>query len=437
MTETTEKIALQHLLKAGQAASEIPGVPENTPVRAIERVAVIGLGTMGCGISINFLNAGIPVTVLDETQEAVDRGIQAIRRVYEAQQKKGKIGFDELEMRMALLSSAPSYAEVGHADLVIEAVFEDLAVKEAVFRELDVTVKPGAILASNTSTLDLNIIASFTSRPEDVVGLHFFSPANVMRLLEVVRGERTGKDVLATVMALGKKIGKTCVVAGASDGFIGNRMLDAYLRQAGFLLDEGCSPQQVDAAVEKFGFAMGPFRVTDMAGNDIGWYIRKRRYVERPDVKYSKNADLLCEMGRFGQKVGAGWYDYVPDKREPRPSAIVTDLLAAHRESLGITEREISDDEIVQRLVYALVNEGARIVEEGVANRASDIDVVYVTGYGFPARHGGPMHYAERVGLGKVRDAMRRFACDQHGDEEFWQPAALIETLADEGWAFD
>lgn len=436
LMDTPETIALRHILQANHAASIIPDVPENTPVRLIKSVAVIGVGTMGCGISVNFLNAGIPVTVLDESREAVDRSIGAIRKIYEAQEKKGKIGMDEIERRMELLHPAQSYADIGKADLVVEAVFEDIAIKETIFRKLDAIVKPGAILASNTSTLDLNRIAAFTSRPQDVVGLHFFSPANVMRLLEVVRGKRTGKDVLATVMALGKRIGKTCVVAGACDGFIGNRMLDAYLRQAGFLLDEGCSPQQVDAAIEKFGFAMGPFRVTDMAGNDIGWYIRKRRYIERPDIKYSKSADLLCEMGRFGQKTGAGWYDYVPGQREPRQSAIVMDMLDAHRKTLGIAVREISDDEIVQRLMYALVNEGARILEEGVASRAGDIDVVYVTGYGFPERHGGPMHYAGRVGLETVRDAMHRFACDPLGDKAFWQPAALIETLAGEGRAF-
>ena len=434
--DTSEAIALRHLVQANHAASVIPDVPENTSVREIKSVAIIGVGTMGCGISINFLNAGIPVTVLDETQEAVDRGIAAIRRIYETQERKGKIGLGELEMRMGLLHSALKYADIGHVDLVIEAVFEDLAIKETVFRKLDEIVKPGAILASNTSTLDLDRIAGFTSRPQDVVGMHFFSPANVMRLLELVRGKRTGKNVLATVMALGTKIGKTCVVAGACDGFIGNRMLDAYFRQAGFMVDEGCSPQQVDAAIEKFGFAMGPFRMTDMAGNDIGWYIRKRRYIERPDVKYSKSADLLCELGRFGQKTGAGWYDYVPGQREPRPSVVVTDLLDAYRKSLGVAVRKISDEEISQRLVYALVNEGARILEEGVASRAGDIDVVYVTGYGFPARCGGPMHYAGRVGLGKVRDAMRRFACESFGDKEFWQPAALIETLADEGRTF-
>lgn len=436
LMDAPESISLRHLFVAERAAAHIPDVPTNTPVRDIRSVAVIGAGTMGSGISMNFLNAGIPVTIVDATQEALDRGIATIRKSYEVQEKKGKLTPDDLEKRMGLLRSALSYVDIEHADLVIESVFEDIAVKENVFRQLDATVKPGAILASNTSTLDLNRIAAFTSRPQDVVGMHFFSPANVMRLLEVVRGERTDKDVLATVMEVGRKIGKTCVVSGACDGFIGNRMLDAYLRQAGFLLDEGCSPQQVDNATEKFGFAMGPFRMSDMAGNDIGWYIRKRRYIERPEVKYSRSADLLCEMGRFGQKTGAGWYDYVPGQREVRPSAAVADLLEKNRTVLGITAHKISDDVIVQRLVYALVNEGARILEEGIASKAGDIDIVYIAGYGFPTWHGGPMHYAGQVGLRKVRDAMQRFADNPLGDKAFWQPAALIETLADEGANF-
>ena len=436
LMDAPESIALRHLFVAERAAAHIPDVPANTPVRHIRSVAVIGAGTMGSGISMNFLNAGIPVTILDATREALDRGIATIRKNYEAQAKKSKLTQDEFEKRMGLLRSAQNYFDIEQADLVIESVFEDIAVKENVFRQLDATVKPGAILASNTSTLDLNRIAASTSRPQDVVGMHFFSPANVMRLLEVVRGERTDKDVLATVMDVGRKIGKTCVVSGACDGFIGNRMLDAYLRQAGFLLDEGCSPQQVDNAIEKFGFAMGPFRMSDMAGNDIGWYIRKRRYIERPEVKYSRSADLLCEIGRFGQKTGAGWYDYVPGQREVRPSAAVADLLETNRKVLGITANKISDDVIVQRLVYALVNEGARILEDGIATKAGDIDIVYVAGYGFPTWHGGPMHYAGQVGLPKVRDAMRRFAENPLGDRAFWQPAALIETLADDGRKF-
>jgi len=319
---------------------------------------------------------------------------------------------------------------------VIEAVFEEIGVKQAVFEQLDAVMKPGAILASNTSTLDLDKIASFTKRPQDVIGMHFFSPANVMRLLEVVRGAKTADDVLVTVMKLGKKIKKTCVVSGVCDGFIGNRMIEQYSRQAGFLLEEGCTPQQVDKAVEKFGFAMGPFRMGDLAGNDIGWAIRKRRYVEKPNLRYSKTADLLCELGRYGQKTGAGWYDYVPGKRDAIPSELVNDMLGKHRAALGITARKIGDDEIVHRLVYSLVNEGARIVEEGIALRASDIDMVYLTGYGFPLWRGGPMNYADTVGLWNVVQAMKKFAGNPADDQAFWQPAPLLARLAAEGKSF-
>src|SRR3954453_7013513 len=273
---------------------------------------------------------------------------------------------------MALLKTTLDYKDLAQCDLVIEAVFEEMGVKQKVFETLDSVMKPGAILASNTSTLDVDKIAAFTKRPQDVIGTHFFSPANVMKLLEVIRGEKTAKDVLATVMALGKKIKKTTVVSGVCDGFIGNRMIEQYSRQAGFLLEEGATPEQVDKAVEKFGFAMGPFRMGDLAGNDVGWYIRKRRYLEKPHMRYSKTADLLCEMGRFGQKTNAGWYDYQTRKRDAIPSKVVTDMIEKHRSELGITPRKISDEEIVQRLVYALVNEGARILEEGIALRASD-----------------------------------------------------------------
>jgi 3-hydroxyacyl-CoA dehydrogenase len=298
-------------------------------------------------------------------------------------------------------------------------------------------MKPGAILASNTSTLDLNRIASFTQRPQDVIGTHFFSPANVMRLLEVVRGGKTAKDVLATVMALGKKIRKTTVVSGVCDGFIGNRMIEQYSRQAGFLLDEGCTPQQVDKAIEKFGFAMGPFRMGDLAGNDIGWAIRKRRAVERADMKYSKTADLLCELGRYGQKTNAGWYDYAPGKRDAIPSALVETMIADHRKALGISPRKVSDEEIVQRLVFSLVNEAALLLEEGIASKASDIDMVYITGYGFPMFRGGPMCYADQVGLFNVVQAMHRFAANPLDDAAFWKPAPLITRLVAEGKTFN
>jgi 3-hydroxyacyl-CoA dehydrogenase len=433
---TPESKALRHAFFAERAASKIPDVPEDTVTREIRKVAIIGAGTMGGGIAMNFLNAGTPVVMLEMKQEALDKGLAIIRKNYEAQVKKGKLKEDKYAERMALLSTTLSYAELADADLVIEAVFEEISVKRQVFEQLDAVMKPGAILASNTSTLDLDKIASFTKRPQDVIGMHFFSPANVMKLLEVVRGAKTAPDVLMTVMKLGKKIKKTCVVSGVCDGFIGNRMIEQYSRQAGFLLEEGCTPQQVDKAVEKFGFAMGPFRMGDLAGNDIGWAIRKRRYVEKPDLRYSKTADLLCELGRYGQKTGAGWYDYVPGKRDAIPSELVNDMLAKHRAELGITPRKISDDEIVHRLVYSLVNEGARIVEEGIALRASDIDMVYLTGYGFPLWRGGPMNYADTVGLWNVVQAMKKFAQNPADDQAFWQPAPLLARLAAEGKSF-
>jgi len=434
---TPESRALRHIFLAERAASKIPDVPADTPKRDIKSIAVIGAGTMGGGIAMNFLNADIPVKILEMKQDALDRGIATIRKNYEAQVKKGKLKQDKYEQRMALLSTTLSYEDLKDADMVVEAVFEEMAIKEKVFKELDRVMKPGAILASNTSTLDMNRIAAFTKRPQDVIGTHFFSPANVMKLLEVVRGEKTAKDVLATVMALGKKIRKTSVVSGVCDGFIGNRMIEQYGRQGGFLLDEGCTPAQVDRAIEKFGFAMGPFRMGDLAGNDIGFAIRKRRYLEKPDMKYSKTADLLCEKGRFGQKTGAGWYDYIPGKRDAIPNAEVVKMIEDHRQALGITPRKISDEEIVQRLVYSLVNEAAHILEDGIAAKASDIDMVYLMGYGFPVYRGGPMLYADQVGLFNVVQAMHRFAQNPLDDADFWKPAPLLARLVAEGKTFN
>ena len=433
---TPEAKALRHAFFGERAASKIPDVPEGTPQRTIAAVGVIGAGTMGGGITMNFLNAGIPVTMLEMKQDALDRGLATIRKNYESQVKKGKLKADKYEQRMALLSTTLSYGDLSNADLIIEAVFEEIGVKKAVFEQLDAVAKPGAILASNTSTLDVNQIAQFTRRPQDVVGMHFVSPANVMRLLEVVRGAATAKDVLATVMTVAKKIKKTAVVSGVCDGFIGNRMIEQYSRQAGFLLDEGCTPAQVDKAVEKFGFAMGPFRMGDLAGNDIGWAIRKRRASERADMKYSKTADLLCELGRFGQKTGAGWYDYQAGKRDAIPSKLVEQMVADHRKELGITARKVSDEEIVQRLVLALVNEAAHILEEGVANKASDIDMIYLTGYGFPLHRGGPLCYADQLGLYNVVATMQRFAQNPLDDGAFWQPAPLLRRLVAEGKSF-
>ena len=435
LVETTVSKALRHAFFAERAAAKIPDVPDDTPVRAIKSAAIIGAGTMGGGIAMNFANAGIPVTLVEMKQEALERGLAAVRKNYEASVKKGRLSAAKLDERMGLIKSTLSYDEIKDADIVIEAVFEDIGVKEQVFKKLDAVMKPGAILASNTSTLDVNRIAAFTTRPQDVIGTHFFSPANVMKLLEIVRAEKTGKDVLATTMRLAKAIKKTGVVSGVCDGFIGNRMLEEYIRQSLFLLDEGASPEQVDGALQTWGLAMGPFAMYDLAGNDIGWHIRQRRYIERPDMAYSKIADAICELGRFGQKTGSGWYKYEKGSRKPVPDPLVDALIVAQRKALGITPRKISKDEIISRCIYALVNEGAKILEEGIAMRASDIDMVYLSGYGFPLWRGGPMFYADTVGLSKVLAAMEKHAKGYHG--ECWQPAALLSRLAAAGKTFN
>jgi 3-hydroxyacyl-CoA dehydrogenase len=433
---TPESRALRHIFMASRAASKIEDVPADTPVRTIQKVGVIGAGTMGGGIAMNVLNADIPVVMLETAQTALDRGVSTMKRNYEAQVKKGKLTAEKLDQRMALLQTTLAYEDLADVDLVIEAVFEEIAVKETVFKALDKVLKPGAILASNTSTLDLNRIASFTQRPADVVGMHFFSPANVMKLLEVVRGAETSKSVLATTMAVAKRIKKTAVVAGVCDGFIGNRMIEQYVRQATFMLDEGASPEQIDKAIEKFGFAMGPFRMSDLAGNDIGWAIRKRRAQENPNMRYSKSADLLCELGRFGQKAGAGWYDYPAGSRTPVPSAVVSEMLAKHRADIMQPQRRLSSEEIVDRLVLSLVNEGAHLLAEGIAAKAGDIDMVYLTGYGFPMFRGGPMRYADEVGLIKVIQRMQAFAQNPADDQTFWTPAPYLQALAEKGQNF-
>ena len=435
LIQTSESKSLRHAFFAERVASKVPDVPADTPVRAIKSAAIIGAGTMGGGIAMNFLNAGIPVKLLETKQEALDKGLATIRKNYENTLKKGKLTQEKFDQRMALVSGTLAYEDIAQADIVVEAVFEEMGVKEAVFRKLDEVMKPGAILATNTSTLDVDQIAAFTRRPEDVIGTHFFSPANVMKLLEIVRGAKTGKDVLATALALSKKLKKTGVVSGVCDGFIGNRMIEQYSRQAGFLLEEGALPEQIDKAAEKFGFAMGPFRMGDLAGNDIGWAIRKRRYVEKPEISYSRTADLLCEMGRYGQKTGAGWYDYKAGDRKAYPNPQVDAMIVQHSADLGITRRKISDQEIVERLVYSLVNEGADILAEGIALRASDIDMVYLTGYGFPLYRGGPMFYADTVGLPNVLAAINKYARGHHGDA--WKPAPLLVKLAEEGKTFN
>ncbi len=427
-----ESKALRHLFFSERMASKIADLPDDTAVRNIKSVGVIGAGTMGSGIAINFLNAGIPVVILETKSEALERGVASIHKIYESQVAKGKLKPERATERGALLKPTLSYDDLSQVDLVIEAVFEELGVKQAVFEKLDSVCKPGAILASNTSTLDLNKIAAFTRRPQDVVGAHFFSPANVMKLLEVIRGAKTAPDVMATMMKLAKKIKKTAVVSGVCDGFIGNRMINKYAAEAMLIVEEGASVQQVDGAMEKFGMAMGPFKMGDLAGNDIGWAIRKRLYVEHgageSTARKQLIADRLCEMGRFGQKTGAGWYRYETGKRDALQDPVVDGLVEAARKELGITPRKVSAEEIVERLVYALVNEGAHILEEGIAQRASDIDIVYIFGYGFPVPRGGPMFYADGKGLLSVVRRMERLG---------WTPAPLIKKLAAEGKTFN
>ncbi len=432
-----ESQALRHAFFAERAASKVAGLGDKTPQRKIAKVAVVGAGTMGGGIALTFANAGIPVTLLEAKQEALDRGVAGIRKQFESAVQKGKLEPEEAGKRGALITPSLDYAAARDADLVIEAVFEDLEVKRSVFRALDATMKRGAILATNTSTLDVDRIAAFTKRPGDVLGLHFFSPANVMRLLEVVRAKKTKPDVLATAMALARRIGKTAVVAGVCDGFIGNRMINAYFKQSLLMLEEGASPQQIDRAIEKFGFAMGPFRMSDLAGNDISWHIRKRQYAENPKQRPMRIADRICELGRFGQKSGVGWYRYEPGKRDALPDPVVDKIIDEERKALHVAVRKLGDAEIVDRLVLALVNEGARVLEDGIAQRASDIDIVYLTGYGFPVQRGGPMFYASRRGLASVERRMREFAENSHAEPAFWKPAKLITQLAKAGRTFD
>jgi 3-hydroxyacyl-CoA dehydrogenase len=434
LLDSPESKALRHAFFAMRAAAKIPDVPGSTPLRAIKSVAVIGAGTMGGGIAMNFANAGIPVTVLETGQAALDKGLATVRKNYENTLKKGRLTQDEFDKRVKQITGTLSYDDIKNADLVIEAVFEDMQVKKQVFEKLDQVAKSGAILASNTSTLDVNKIADFTRRPQDVIGLHFFSPANVSKLLEIVRGAKSAKDVVATSMAVSKQIKKVGVISGVCDGFIGNRMMNAYFRQMELLLDVGALPQQIDRAMEQFGFAMGPFRVSDLAGNDILWYIRKRLYVEYPDRVFSKTPDRICELGRFGQKTGAGWYDYKPGDRAPNPSDLVNKIVLEESARLGFARRKVSDEEIVQRALYSLINEGARILEEGIALRASDIDVVYLTGYGFPDFRGGPLFYADTVGLPNILRTMREFARGYQPDA--WEPAPLLKQLAAEGKTF-
>ena len=431
-----ESAALRHVFQAERAASHILDVADDTPIRPIAKVGVIGAGTMGGGITMSLINAGLPVVLLETKQDALDRGLANIRRNYQGALRKGTLTEASLAQRLALITPTLDYALMADVDLVIEAVFESMEVKRQVFQTLDGLVRKGAILASNTSALNLDAIANFTQRPQDVIGLHFFSPANVMRLLEVVRGAKTAKDVLATAMRLSKTMGKVAVVSGVCDGFIGNRMLARYGAAAHDLLMAGALPQQVDAALQDFGMAMGPFRVGDLAGLDIGWALRKRRAAEFPDRDFSNVSDVLCEAGRFGQKTSAGWYRYEPGSRHPIPDPKVTAIIEQYRRQKGITPRNVGAPEIVERCIYALINEGARIIEDGIAQRASDIDLVYLNGYGFPAYRGGPMFFADQTGLHDIARALQNIAAQPGTDSSVWTPAPLLTRLAREGQTF-
>ncbi|HZD94575.1 MAG TPA: 3-hydroxyacyl-CoA dehydrogenase NAD-binding domain-containing protein, partial [Candidatus Sulfotelmatobacter sp.] len=425
--------AMIHVFFGDREVAKIPDVPKETPVIPVKTAAVVGAGTMGGGIAMVFANAGIPVLLREADQAALDRGINTIRKNYETSVKKGRFTQQQMDDRMKLITPTLTYDGFAQVDMVIEAVFEGMALKKQIFGELDRVCKKGAILASNTSTLNVDEIAQATTRPEAVIGTHFFSPANVMRLLEIVRGKATSKEVIATCMQLSKKLAKVGVLVGNCRGFVGNRMFHPYRREAQFLVEEGASVQAVDQAMYEWGMAMGPLAVGDLAGLDVGWRIRKEyRHLEKPGLRQPLAEDRLCEMGRYGQKTGAGWYKY-DENRRAIPDPEVAELVRKAAAEAGIKQREISKEEIVERLIYALVNEGARILEEGYALRAVDIDIIYINGYGFPAHRGGPMWYADTVGLKKVYERISEFH-RQHG--ELWEPAPLLKRLAEEGKGF-
>ncbi len=428
MLNSPESKAQRYFFFAEREAAKVPDVPADTPAKEIRKAAVIGSGTMGGGIAMCFANAGIPVTVVEVAREALERGLGVVRKNYEATAAKGRLTKDDVEKRMGLIHGTLDFEAVADADLVIEAVFEEMPIKKEVFAKLDRIAKADAVLATNSSTLDVDEIASATRRPESVLGMHFFSPANVMRLLEVVRGARTAKPVIATAMAAGRRIGKVPVLVGVCYGFVGNRMLHQRGVQAERLLLEGALPQQVDKVLTDFGFPMGPFAMGDLAGLDVGWRIRKARGAP------AAVADRLCELGRFGQKTGSGFYRYEGGDRTPRPDPEVARMIAEVATRMGVERRAISDEEILQRLLYPMVNEGAKILEERLAIRASDIDVIWVYGYGWPVYRGGPMYWADHVGLGALRDRLLEFG--KRTGDSFWTPAPLLSRLADQGKGF-
>ena len=434
LVTSPESAAMRHIFFAERQAAKIKDLPKDTPLRDIKKVAIIGGGTMGGGIAMCFANVGIPVVMLEINDEALERGMNIIRKNYTITVQKGKLPADKMEQLISTISGTTDYADLGDVDLVIEAVFENLDLKKEIFAKLDAVCKPGAILATNTSYQDVDAIAEATSRPQDVLGLHFFSPANVMKLLEIVRGAKTADDALATSMQIGKKIGKVCALSRVCYGFIGNRMLGGYGREAQMLLMDGCTPAQVDSALEKFGMAMGPLAMGDLAGLDVGYKARQARTDLPDDPKLYRMGTLLVEMGRHGQKTGAGFYKYDPQTRQRMSDPEIESMIKEEAAKLGIEQRTISDEEILQRCFYPLINEGALILEEGIAQRPSDIDVVYVFGYAFPAAKGGPMHYADHVGLKNVYDKICEFR-DMYG-EQYWKPAPLLEKLAKEGKTF-
>ncbi|MCM2319434.1 MAG: 3-hydroxyacyl-CoA dehydrogenase NAD-binding domain-containing protein [Pseudomonas sp.] len=431
--ESPQSKALRHLFFAEREAGKVPGIDASLPLRPIRKVAVIGAGTMGGGIAMNFANIGMPVVLLEQKREALDRGLAQIRKNYEISAKRGKLTQEQVEQRMALLAGTLDYADLADADLVIEAVFESMEVKRQVFATLDEVCKPGAILATNTSTLDVDQIAAFTRRPQDVIGLHFFSPANVMRLLEVVRGKETALDVLATALKLGKQIGKLPVVSGVCYGFIGNRMLEPYAREAHRLLLEGATPAQIDRVLTDLGLNMGVLSMYDLVGIDVGYLIRTPlREVLARDPSYYRLADELYALGRYGQKTGRGMYIYEGRERQDDPEVLaMAERLATE---LGIQRREISDQEIHDRCLFMLINEGLQILDEGIALRAGDIDLVWTCGYGFPTWLGGPLHYAEHLGLDHVLAGIRQYREQLGAYGELWlQPAPLLERLVAAG----
>ena len=426
--------AQRHVFFAEREVAKIPGLPQGTKPREVGSAAVLGAGTMGGGIAMCFANVGIPVTLLETSQENLDRGLNTIRKNYANTVAKGSLKQEDMDKRMALIKPTLSYDDLKDADIVIEAVFEEMGVKKEVFAKLDAVCKPGAVLATNTSYLNIDEIAGATKRPQDVVGMHFFSPANVMKLLENVRGAKTAPDVYTTAMEVGKKIKKVPVLVGVCHGFVGNRMLAKRSRECGFMLEEGALPQQIDKVLYDFGFPMGPFAVSDLAGLDVGWRNRKAFFDKlTPREQQNNILDKICEMGRYGQKTGAGFYKY-DDKRNATPDPQIEELIVAHSQERGIKRRQISDQEIIERALYSMINEGARILEEGIAARPLDIDIVWIYGYGFPVYRGGPMFYADQVGLKTIYDAILKY--QKQVGEEYWKPAPLLEKLAKEGKGF-